>query len=145
MTRKARMVLAAAAVLAVLGVTAVRALLRAGHSGPGLGGTRLTERDLSRTEQIKLIDAHSPVPTPPEATDIRLTYQRFQDWRFRAEFRLPAGALERYVARLKPAPRNGVAAVPGRVRYRGRRIGAFEGSVAVEPGTRTVTVTHVSS
>ena len=134
------------AVLTVIVITAaacVWAVVRLAGADP-LNGQSIGERDLSRSEQLALIDQFSPVPTPPDASDIRLRYQRFQDWSFDASFTLPPETLEPYTSALQPDPRRDTGAT-GTHRYLGRQIGAFVGWIDVDPGSGRVWVHHTSS
>ena len=139
--RRKHVVLAAIVAVVPVAIVAGLAVLWVGAQGPrgahGLGGTNVTERDLSPRDQRSLIDAFSPVPTPPEATDVRLRYQRFQDWYFEASFTLPPEQLARFVGQLQSSPEPD--------RYVGRQVGAYRGSVYVDPPSGRVTIRHVST
>lgn len=100
-------------------------------------GTNLTERDIPRVEQLRLLNAHSPLPVPESAEDVRLRYQRFQDWFFEGTFTLPPADFDAFVRGLQPSATPGV--------YTGRQIGAYSGSVEVDATTRRVTVRHFST
>jgi hypothetical protein len=112
--------------------------------GNGLGGTDLRETDLSRAEQLKLLNEFSPVPIPESASDVRLRYQRFQDWSFRATFTLPPGEYEAFVGQLRPEkPAEGSPA--GISRYHGKVIGSWEGYVETDGAARHITIAHASN
>jgi hypothetical protein len=130
-------------VLLVMAATCALAIARLGGA-ESLGGQSIDERDLSRSEQLALIDQFSPVPTPRDATDIRLRYQRFQDWSFEASFTLSPEALEQYTSALQPAARTNTGA-SGTHRYLGKRIGAFVGWIDVDRASFRVWVHHTSS
>lgn len=124
--------LTAVTLVAMLGVFAVVSV-----GSNAFDGTNVTERDLSPEDQRALIDAFSPVPIPPEASGIRLKYQRFQDWYFEASFDVPPEQLAAFVGGLEPTPT--------RDRYVGKRIGPHVGVVLVDAATGRVTVRHVSA
>lgn len=112
--------------------------------GQVLGGTDVSEQDLSRDEQVSMIDEFAPIPTPVEASDIRLRYRRFQDWMFEASFVLPPGALDGYVSRLGP-PLPDSPGLDGWERYEGKHIGPHTGGVRVQRATGQVVVHHASA
>jgi hypothetical protein len=103
----------------------------------GLEGTDITERDISRQRQLELINEFAPAPVPDDAADIRLRYQRFQDWRFEASFSLRAEQLEGFVGGLQPGPGPGV--------YVGKQIGPHVGTVRADRASGRVVVIHTSS
>ena len=130
-------------VLVIAAAIGVLVLIGLGGGDP-LGGQSVSERDLSRAEQLALIDQFSPVPTPQDASDVRIRYQRFQDWSFEASFILAPEALEQYVSALQPAPQAGPP-TSGRQRYVGKQVGAFVGWIEVDPASGRVWVHHTSS
>ena len=85
------------------------ALLVVGLGGTGLwaaksafGGTDLTEKNLSRTQQLELLNQMSPVPVPLSASDIHIKYESFQDWHFEGSFTLSPADFTGYVGQLQP-------------------------------------------
>lgn len=130
-------------VLVIAAALGVLVLVGLGGGNP-LGGQSVSERDLSRAEQLALIDQFSPLPTPQDASDVRIRYQRFQDWSFEASFTLAPEALEQYVSALRPAPQQSPA-TNGRQRYAGKQVGAFLGWIEVDPASGRVWVHHTSS
>ena len=110
----------------------------------GLGGTDVTEKNLSHNEQVKMINTYSPVPVSGEASDIRLRYHQFQDWYFEASFTLPPAEFEDYVGKLRPLEPSADPS-PGPRRYHGTKIASWEGVVTVDSTLRRITVVHASS
>ena len=130
-------------VLVIAAGLGVLVLIGLGGGDP-LGGQSVSERDLSRDEQLALIDQFSPVPTPHDASDVRIRYQRFQDWSFEASFTLAPEALEQYVSALRPVAQPS-SATNGRQRYVGKQVGAFVGWIEIDRGSGRVWVHHTSS
>jgi len=128
-------------VVAMLVVTVLFAV-RVMESAPFLEGTDVSEQGLTRKAQIDMIDRFAPIPTPNEATDVRLSFRRFQDWRFEGSFALPSMTLESYVAQLGERRDQGQ---DGWETYPGKRIGPHVGSVRVQRATGRVVVYHASS
>ncbi len=109
----------------------------------GLGGTDVTERDLSLAEQVMLLDRFAPTPTPESATAIRLHYQRFQDIFFEGSFTLAPSAYDAYVRQLQPlGPTVGVASAMGK--YRGVIIGNYTSIIVPDPATYRITVSYTA-
>jgi hypothetical protein len=108
-----------------------------------LRGTDLTEKDLSRARQIALVNEYSPLAIPASAGGIKIEYQRFQDWNFKATFTLPPRDFKSWTARLKR--RKTQPASDGILSYEGKRIGAFSGYVTAEPKPGRITIFHSSS
>jgi len=134
------------AVLMIMLITAaacVLVIVRLGGAD-SLDGQSISERDLSRSEQLAFIDQFSPVPTPHDASDIRLRYQRFQDWSFEAAFTLSPEALAQYTSVLQPDDHADTGA-SGTQRFLGKRIGAFVGWIEINRGSGLVRVHHTSS
>lgn len=108
----------------------------------GLGGTDVTERDLSPAEQVQLLNMYAPVPVPTGATDIRLKYQRFQDIFFEGSFAVPPAQYDDYVRQLKPlGPTVGVA--PGSA-YAGVIVGNYTSIVVPDPAAYRITISYVA-
>lgn len=142
MRRKVYAIIAGCAVLAI--VVGVGLFSAARHAGDllGLGGTNITERDLTRAAQLRLLDDYAPFPTPTEAADIRLRYQRFQDISFDGSFALPPDQYDAYVRRLTPlGPTVGVAPGTG---YAGKIVGAYTSVVTPDPATNRIRITYVA-
>lgn len=108
----------------------------------GLGGTDVTERDLSPDLQVRLINSYAPIPVPSEATDIRLHYQRFQDIFLDASFSLPPAQYDDYVRQLTPLPPT-VGVAPGTA-YRGVTVGSYTSVVVPNPATRRITISYIA-
>lgn len=100
-------------------------------------GTNVTEHDLPRAEHLRLLNAHSPVPVPDSAMDVRLRYQRFQDSFFEGSFTLPQGDFDAYLRGLQPTANPTV--------FVGKEIGPYTGSVTIDAAARRVTVRHVTA
>ena len=113
------------------------------HLPDVLQGDDLTEKDLSRARQIALMNSYSPLAIPASASDIKIEYQRFQDWNFKAAFTLPPRDFKIWTARLKPQGQVAGGAKPRF--YKGKTIGVWTGTVMAEPSGRRVTITHSSS
>ena len=142
MRRKVYAIIAGCAAFAIVVGAGLFSVARHAGDTLGLGGTNVTERDLTRAEQLRLLDNYAPFPTPTEATDIRLRYQRFQDIFFDGSFALPPDQYDAYVRRLTPlGPTVGVAPGAG---YAGRVVGAYTSVVAPDPATYRIRITYVA-
>ncbi|NMO19613.1 hypothetical protein HPC49_12535 [Pyxidicoccus fallax] len=103
----------------------------------GFLGTDKDTDDFTPQQQRRLLDKHFPVQVPPSATDLRIRYQAFQDWRLDISFTLPPGDFEAYVAELPLHPQE-----PGS--YAGRLVlgdGGFvadASTITVDPEARRV-------
>ncbi len=105
-----------------------------GHGGDDVN---ITERGLSRDEQMRYLNAFSPAPVPGSAADVRLRHQQFQDSFFEATFTLPPADFAAYVRGLQPTADPAV--------FVGKEIGPYTGSVTVDAATGRVTLRHVSA
>ncbi len=143
MKRHIVIALVAGAVGVAACIAAATAFRSFANSPEPLRGTDLTEKDLSRAQQIALIRGFSPLAIPASASDFKIEYQRFQDWHFKATFTLPPRDFKSWTARLKPQGKVALGAKPRF--YKGKTIGAWTGSIVAEPSARRVTITHSSS